>query len=167
MSLREKLNENPSIITIATLGIIVIAIGLITWQVIQGRHPPPIKVYFTTDDGASFFEGDDASLPPFPHDGKTAYRAYVFTCDGGKTRFVAYIERFTSEARKRIEALRKNPDSAAPTDDDPQVSGAQVKLPRTRNDESLWIKRDSPEGEALLTNLKCPSGDETPEPVEP
>jgi hypothetical protein len=167
VSLREKLNERPSIVTGATLAIIVIAMGLIIWQVIRGNNLPPGKSYFTTDDGMSFFELTNDNVPPFKHEGKTAVRAYVFSCDGGKTRFVGFLERFTPDAKKTIEAALKHPNEDTIDGQGAIQTGAQVKLPRTGNDDSKWILRDSPEGQALMDSVKCEHETDVLEPIEP
>jgi hypothetical protein len=167
VSLREKLNERPSIVTGATLAIIVIAMALIVWQVIRGNNPPPGKSYFTTDDGVTFFELTNDHVPPFKHSGKTAVRAYVFSCDGGKTKFVGFLERYTAEAKKTIEAALAHPNDDTIDGQTAIQTGAQVKLPRSGNDDSKWILRDTPEGQALMDSVKCDHDGDLLETVEP
>jgi hypothetical protein len=53
------------------------------------------QVYFTTDEGKTLVALDAATKSPTVHDGKPAYRAHVFTCDGGKTQFVGYLSKST------------------------------------------------------------------------
>jgi hypothetical protein len=59
---------------------------------------PPLnttQLYFTTDEGKTFFPLDAGTKSPTVHDGKPAYRAHVFSCDGSKTQFVAYLSKST------------------------------------------------------------------------
>ncbi len=75
-------------------------------------------VYFTTDDSspdaakAALFADSAKNLPPFQKDGKTAYLACVFTCDGGKTTWVGYLERYTPEKLQQIQNTTPSTDQA-------------------------------------------------------
>lgn len=53
------------------------------------------QLYFTTDEGKTLVTLDASTKSPAVHDGKPAYRAHVFSCDGGKTQFVAYLSKST------------------------------------------------------------------------
>jgi len=53
------------------------------------------RLYFTSDDGKTWFPMDASNRPPFVHDGKPTVRAHVFSTDGGKTAFVAYLSKFS------------------------------------------------------------------------
>ena len=55
MGIRESLNKNPAITTGATIGIIVIALIFILYQIFGGDGAPkPItEMYYTVDDGAT------------------------------------------------------------------------------------------------------------------
>lgn len=164
MGIREKLNENPAITTGVTIGIIVIALFyIIDSQItnfIFGDNPNSGRItamYYTTDDGATYFEDEAEKLPPFQKDGKDAVRCYVYSCDGKKTKFVAYLERLTPEVKKKIEDSRKaphDPNGVPAADIDMlQNDGTEVKKPGT----GKWVKRNTPEGEALAS-VNCPEG---------
>jgi len=153
VSLRETINKNPLAAAGITGGLIILAIVIVVWMN-SGETGP--QDYFSVDDGANFVPDSAMNVPPFSIGGKTANKAYVYTCDGGKTKFVGYLERFTPDAKAKIEAVRKNPDT--PVTDDPQINGAQVKLPKTGNDDKNWVKKNSPEGRAITSGVKCPGG---------
>jgi len=87
-------------------------------------------------------------------DGKEAVRCYVFTCDKGKTKFAAYLERFQSSAKSRTAG------GAAPFDPMASVAGAEVKRPG----ETIWIARTDPKAMAIM-EPKCDTG--SPVPVYP
>ena len=61
------------------------------------------QVFFTDDDGKTWFPDDAKRVPPFDRNGKPAVRAHVYKC-GGKT-FVNHMERYTPEAKKKVEAI--------------------------------------------------------------
>jgi predicted esterase len=96
------------------------------------------RVFFTTDEGKTLFPIEAATRPPFVRDGKQAVRAHVYTCDRGKTSFVAYLSKFSPVAQ---EALVKRPGM------------------------TQWFPLSSP-GAALILQVKCPEGSVGKSPVE-
>ncbi len=157
MGIREKLNENPGITTGVTAGIIVIALIIIGYQLMSGSGPRiPTKAYYTIDDGETWFADDISKIPPFDKDGKPAYRVHVFRCKGGKP-FAAYLERYTPEAKKRMEALR---DAGPETDpglyDEIQMTGIEYKKPGTG--DKGWVRQNNYEEVAKITSPTCPEG---------
>ena len=106
MGIRETLNKNPSITTGATIGIIVLAIIVIVWQLWPsgGEAIPPAKTFFSIDDGANWFEDDAEKVPPFSHNGKEAVRAHVYVCADG-TKFVGYLERYNAEGKAKLDKI--------------------------------------------------------------
>ncbi len=108
MGIREALNQNPRAATAITFGVIFGSLAFIGVEMYLNRQPPapvpPAHAYYTTDEGDNLFLDDADLVPPFNHDGQPALRARVFTCDHGKTRFVAYLERLDPGAAKDIPA---------------------------------------------------------------
>ncbi len=160
MGIREQLNQNPAITTGVTIGIIVIALGFIVWQLFGGSGgPSPVtEMYYTVDDGQTRFADDATKVAPFDHDGKEAVRCYVFKCSDGK-EFVAYMERMTKDAKAKYEAAVKaqqNPNENGQAMMEAEmlaIEGTEVKKPG----ESKWVRRNSPEGERV-TIINCPDG---------
>lgn len=162
MGIREKLNQNPGITTGITIGIIVIALGAIIWQLFGGEGVPAAitQVYYTTDDGKTYFADDVNKVVPFEKDGKEAVRCHVYTCSDGKP-FVAYLERLSKEAKPKYEAALKaqqnqDPNSNAPAGPDPEqiaMEGTEVKRPG----DTKWLLRHQPEAEKV-TQINCPDG---------
>ncbi|WP_428939559.1 hypothetical protein [Fontivita pretiosa] len=160
MGIRETLNQNPAFTTGATALIILVALGIIVYQLVGGGDNTAEftagKAYFTIDDGKTWFADDASKLPPFEHQGKPAYLAFVYTYDGGKTKFVAYLQRYTPEAKKRIEEARaKGPAGELASVE--ALSGIEVKLPGTGDDPKNWVKRTDPAA-AKITEIRPPPG---------
>ena len=61
------------------------------------------RVYYTTDDGQSWFVDDAKRVPPFSKDGKEAVKACVFRTGLGRPPFVGFLVRYTPEGKKRLE----------------------------------------------------------------
>jgi hypothetical protein len=163
VGIREKLNENPAITTGATIGIILLALIFIGYQLFSGGDGPQIQTtaYYTTDDSspegalAAMFADDVNKLPPFDKDGKQAYRAYVFSCDGGKTKWISYLQRYTAEAKTKLEAAQKNPQAEGPAMMEMvYMTGIEVKKPGT----GKWVKQENRPDSAGITEIKCPDG---------
>lgn len=166
MGIRETLNKNPGIATGVTIAIIVLAIAFpkygILWYIppfssVFDDTPGPIThLYYTTDDGATWFEDKADKHAPFDKDGKQAVRVYLFSCDGKKTKFVGYLERLTPDAKAKAEALQKKieSDPAAMMEmESIMQDGYEVK----KKGDAKWVKRNTPEGDAII-QPSCPDG---------
>lgn len=98
--LRDWVNKNPAVMVIIA-AVIVVLVGVLAYLQFRGgtvELQQADKLFFTTDDGATFFTEDAKKEPPFDHNGKQAVRAHVFEAGGKK--FVGYMERFTADALK-------------------------------------------------------------------
>jgi hypothetical protein len=158
VGIRETLNKNPGITTGATAGIIVLALAFIFWQLRGGGTPTmATTAFYTTDDGATWFEDDINKLAPFDKGGKLAYRVYVYKCASGDP-FVSHLERYTEQAKKAIEAARAKGGGM----EDPTIyetismSGMEVKDPKTG--DKGWVKQGNVAAAAKITEPKCPDG---------
>lgn len=106
MGLREKMNENPRVTTAITAGVVVVALMLIVYQLWPEAPIQPLsKAYYTVDDGQTYFVEDIDKVPPFMHEGKEAVRAHVMQCGETGKPFVGWLEKFTPEAKKKLDAL--------------------------------------------------------------
>jgi hypothetical protein len=105
MGLRQILNEKPwvgALVGVAGIAGLVLSVWLSTGP----RDIPPDRVaFFTSDEGKTWFKDDAGRVPPFDHQGKPAYRAFVFEC-GGK-EFVAYMQRYGQAEKKGWEEKLK------------------------------------------------------------
>lgn len=161
MGFRDSLNNNPGVTTGATVGIIVVMLGVIVWRLIgadtSSYAPPSTKAFFSDDDGATFFVDERTKVPPFDHNGKTAYAAEVFTCDGGKTLFVGWLRRYTAEGKRRREAQLAHVPGKPPAGiiDVEDFSGVEIKRPRTG--DKGWVKEIDAAADAIR-DVSCPDG---------
>ena len=155
MGIRETVNNNPALTAGVTIGIIVLTVGIIVWSTMGGG--PSVssggqEAFFTIDDGKTWFSDDLSKLPPFTKDGKEAVRAFVFSCNG--TKKVVYMQRFTPEAKKKMEAAAANktrPDLGMA--DAIQFTGVEVKDPGGK----AWVKQSDPQAMKIM-KPDCPNG---------
>jgi hypothetical protein len=171
VGIRETLNENPKVTTGVTAAIVLIALVFIIYQLLPGRGVRiPTEAYYTVDDGATYFADDIQKIAPFDHDGKPAVRAYVFKCGDGKP-FVAYLERYTPEAKKKAEQIRDQMKNADPNTPPPgpqyeeiMMTGVEVKKPGGKQ----WVRQMDYQRSQAVTSVTCPDGKtENLEPVLP
>ena len=149
MGIREKLNENPRITTGITIALIVVVLAFILWPSSgprAGGNTGSGKLYFTDDDGKTWFADDATKLPPFDHGGKQAVEAVVYKCEG-KT-FVNHMKRYTEAGKKKMqEYLSKQQNQNDPTlMDVVQATGMEVKTPGAKD----WVKMGDPKAAAVL-----------------
>jgi hypothetical protein len=151
VGIRETLNQNPAITTVATIIIILATLGLIvyqTWDFGGPSYAPPTQAWFTVDDGKTWFADDISKLPPWDYQGRPAHRVFVYTCDDRTTTFAAYLMRYTPEAKQKLTQGNTS---------DPMMQqllngpGVEVKPPLTG--EKGWLKRSDPAAAALLQPL--------------
>lgn len=162
---REVLNQNQSIVIGFCGLLILIAIGYAVFGTFfsgggdgDGPAAASTKTWYTDDDGKTLFTDKPDLTTPFPHGSGQAVRAMVFSCDGGKTRFIAYLQRDSERSRTemaRVEAdpnLRKNPLARAMA----RNTGFEVKKPGTPDKD--WVSLDKQAEFAKATKLACPDG---------
>ena len=112
-------------------------------------------MYFSDDDGATYFLDNLAQEVPFDHNGKLAFRAYVFRCQSGAP-FVAFLGR-------PLGASSAQPKPAAPVNTEEGIRAA-VKHPASggalevkKPGQTTWVPLSSPEGNEIAS-VKCPDG---------
>lgn len=164
MGIRQTMNENPGVSIGVTAGIILLVIVVIVWELAGGKKSNGVanlnQSFFSTDDGKTFFADDVSKLPPFMKDGKPAYKAVVFRCGTGQP-FVAYLERFTEDGKKKAEEARQK--TGRPYGG--MAAGLlEVKKPGQPN----WVRLNGESSKqwSEIMKVTCPDGG-SPEPVLP
>lgn len=172
MSLRSYMNNNPAIVTVAAIVVLLICLGLIYRSLAGGGGTAQtIDVwYYDLNTGDLFVESSD-SQPPIeapsgPFEGHPAgVRAYVFACeesgcDDPAQRKIGYLEMYTADAKAAI----TNPDpNAGPQEYEVIEMGRLVKAPEGGG----WVPAMSNQGMMLTERISqiCPNG--YPKPCYP
>jgi hypothetical protein len=161
MGIRETLNQNPSITTGTTIGVIVLALAFIVYQLFSSGDggSTVTQMYYTSDDGKTYFADEVTKAAPFDHDGQQAVRAYVYSCEGSSTEFVAYLERLTAEGKKKLEDARAKSAAGGSGNVDAQLLMLQstLALEVKKPGDAKWVNSNSPEGEKIR-RVTCPDG---------
>jgi hypothetical protein len=143
---REALDKHKTA-AVASAVVALLAMAVFAWRSTSlpagAAAAEAAQSFYSTDDGATFFPAAADLIPPVQVNGKTACRAIVFTCDGGKTKFVGYLERYSPAAKAQLEAARdamkRGDKNAAPAG--PAAGDVEVKKPGGGN---RWVSRRGP-----------------------
>jgi hypothetical protein len=128
-----------------------------------GHKPNYSEIFYSDDDGKTYFKDSIYKLAPFDHNGRTANEAIVIQDHGAKV--VGYLVRYIPEAQKKL-TDRYNDDVNNRLSDteiqqdvltymhepDIYLHGQECKLPGPDNN---WMPRYS----FSTTMIKTPSGD--------
>lgn len=102
MAVRESLRQSQTIGVGAAIALFIAGVGVLAYDLWPTNHvPKETTTYYSDDDGKTYFEDSIYKFPPFDHNGKTAYRAVVYSSDQGK--FVGYLYRLKPSAQKKLQ----------------------------------------------------------------
>jgi len=168
MGIRETLNQKPAITTSVAAIFVLVFLGIVGWQLFGGTDPRlgTGNAFYTVDDGQTFFLADSSNIAPFDYNGKPAVQALVYSADGGKTRFVGYLQRFTPVGRQKMIEKRKQlaESKRMPSLDPELMANTEVKRPGEKN----WVKLSDVATSSQVTLVVEPNNPSKPaEPVEP
>src|SRR5579862_9516141 len=100
MSIREGLNSKRS----AGTAVAVLCLLLAAWAIYRELRPEgPVRetqVYYSDDDGVTWFSDSPSLIPPFDHNGKEAVRCFLSKVDLKPS--VAYLRKCSPEMADRI-----------------------------------------------------------------
>jgi hypothetical protein len=165
MGVREGLTRRPWI----AAAVLAAGVGVVMWTLpLRGTSPAqptmPSRLYFSDDDGKTFFADDAALIPPFEHNGHTASMAMVFRCTG-KQSFVGYLIRYNREGKAALEAL---PESQRRSTDAKVLGIKQSTAEVKRPGDTKWLPMVGDAATGQILRPHCPNGDSSdPEPVMP
>jgi len=169
MTIREAIRRRPWV-GIAFAGAAALTAVAAAWSSVRSPRPLvpriPSEVYFSDDDGKTYFADDSWHVPPYDHAGKEALQAAVFRCPGGRP-FVGYLIRYSRAGKAALEAM---PDSARIVLSPNVMALRQSTQSVKRPGEKKWYAIDDDRASALGSILapSCPDGSsDHPEQVLP
>ena len=162
MNVREKLNDGKVGTGIA-IGFLAVAGGILAYMLWPAHRVDALSLFYSDDDGQSYFKDSVYKFPPFDHDGKPASEAFVILDRGSKV--VGYLVRYTPDTHKKL-TDRYNSDLSNHMSDkeiqhdvltymhEPDIflRGQECKLPGANN---KWMPRYA----FSTAMIKTPSGD--------
>jgi hypothetical protein len=170
MGIREAIDRKRPMVVAVTLVVIAGAGAMIYMKAFGdgAALASGARSFFSDDEGKHWFVDSADKTPPFDHNGKTAYRARVFSADGGKSQFVGYLERYTPEAIRKIEAAKRGETepkgrSVLSVVEEVTLSGTEIKKP---GDGNSWVARSDLQAAPRVFDVKGANG-QPAEPVMP
>ena len=151
MEIREAIGKYPARTKATSIMVIIIVLGFSIWRAKSGGTSDASRAYYSIDDGATTFVDDFFKAYPFDHDGKPAYRAYVFQTTDGK-RFVGYLERYTASGLADLQALLSKGEGPEQLRNDIQnIRSHETELKAAANPGVPWLPVGSPQAEAVTS----------------
>jgi len=158
MNVRETLNKQGPLAKGAIIGVLVLLIAVTLWDSLKSAKPnSATQAYYTTDDGQTTFVDDFFRPYPFDHDGKPAFRAYMFQTGKGK-QYVGYLERYTDEGLKELAPVlvqEATPDQRR--DLIQPIHGRYTEVKKPNDPNAKWYRSGSGQG-ASIENAPSPDG---------
>lgn len=117
---------------------------------------------YSDDDGKTWYADSSNNIPPYEHNGKTAYGAVVMSYAGGKKQFCAYLLRFPEQVRNQILQNAKNGASKTPPVTAGSVWGTETALAlevKAPGKPGPWVPMSSKEAKAIV-DVHSPDGSE-------
>jgi len=145
MGIGEAINKNP-MIGVGIAVVILIVAGMILFRTTNvGKSGKPIeqRYFYDMGSGEVIVMGNEPA-PVTSASGSTAVWAAVYTCgscDSETDRFVAYIQKYTDEAKREVEKPLKQQDY------DTVNEGTVVAAPPSKaGDEVSWVQIETLQG---------------------
>jgi hypothetical protein len=154
--LRDIFQKHPRIVAGASVCVILIAIASCAWCLVR----PTIvshKAWYTDDGGKTWFVDDSRKLPPFDHNGKQAVVCFVYTIDGGKTKYVSYLMRVSPAGQKEIQDALKKQQAGDTT---ARLGELPMEVEPPGAGDAGWVSISSPAARELIVP-HSPNGDLT------
>lgn len=159
MSIRQKINDNPAVVGMVSGGLVLIAILIGVWQFFGGgssrSFAVPDQLFFSDDDGKTFFPASNSNISPFMHGNKMAYQAEVYRCGNNKP-FVAYLVKYTDEGKRQMESDLKAGRKPA----DVYADGTSYALFKAPGGKKWTTRRGDAAEFSRMTHPTCPDGSE-------
>lgn len=153
MHVREFISARGVWVAPVAIVVVIIAVCVLLRSTFHEARPGPItQAYYSDDDGATYFADDLLKAYPFDHNGKTAYRAYVYRCGDSGNAFVGYLARQIGDGRSP--AFTSTADAVkAAVHGGKNNTSVEVKKPGN----NAWFSLDTPGGQAIA-NVVCADG---------
>ena len=157
MGIRESINRHSKVTGTVSAVLAVGALSLVIWSMMGSSLDGSSgeKALFTDDDAKTWFADDAERVTPFDHNGKQAVMCFVYTCDGGKTKFVSYMTRLTAESKKQREGQMAKAKGKGINPRTAIMPGAAMEVKRPG--EATWVNMNDARAQEI-TELRCPDG---------
>lgn len=161
MDIRKIINNGPVVIPLA-----VLVIAAFAWEAsrsMPNRQAPIVvsNVYYSDDDGMTWFVDTDEKVPPFDHNGKTAVLAFVYKTPDGR-QFVQHLEEYPPS----VKASADSAISTGSTEEAKALLAGATPLVKRPGDK-FWVSQTDPRAMPILSITELMREREIVSPVFP
>ncbi len=161
------MNRSPSEKWKLAAALIILAIAVVGFvRFYKGNSAGVGKAWFYDLSSRQLFIAPHDSVPPIQGNSgpeEDGVRAIVISANGDcadeKSRIVAYLEKYTPELKRQVEARRTNPAEASLGAPSIGRSEAQGLILVKRPDDADWHPMTSPAAQKILEVLSTPGPD--------
>lgn len=153
MGLREKINENPGVVTAITIGLVVVLLLFMAWNFFGGDNvPEPGEYWYLTPDG-QWTAGPETDFVEFGPNGEPPVRVHVFaTADGQE--MVGWYERMHPEAIAQMKQMANAGAPGGVSSVQIRTNGRQVRKPESED----WVFAMTGDGQLIQRQPTGPDG---------
>jgi len=158
---RRYLDENPRVALGVAVGVFVVAMVIIVFQLMGGGYRGPSPVWYYDLKTGERFESDPGLYPPIdaPSGPGQGVRLFVYGCGGCEPSQErgGYLQRLTPEG-KQAALAREAEENADARDRYSDIVSKSYEVRRLEGGN--WFPADSPEAAAIVTEAEspCPDG---------
>lgn len=162
MGLRETLKEKPWIGGALSGAFVVVALAIIVTTYWPEKKAKLDQAFYSDDDGQTWFSDSAYLAAPFPHNGKQAVVAQIYSYAEGSKKFCAYLTQFTPEAKEKLEAAladaqkKGQPAGSVPLYHDRSFMQKSMLVKKPGADNP-WVPYDDPKAVEVMS-IKSPDG---------
>jgi hypothetical protein len=156
--LRQWIERHRVWVRVVAAAVVVAAIVWALWPKTLPRRVVFAQDYFIDEETGKEYVRNMSEIPPLLGDSgrPTVVRAHFFSCDGGKTRKIAYLESYTEEGKVAYKALLAIRDRPPPEDLLAKV--LHETLVRRPGKGEPWVRGDLPAALEIANSFHCPEG---------
>jgi hypothetical protein len=152
MGIRDYLNRNPAVAAGLIAAVMLVAAYVFWTSSTDASSLRASKVYFTADGGATYFADDAEKIYPFDHNGRPAYRAYVFRC-GSEAPFVSYYARYSEATKSKLLELQPRRSDPAVATEIAELISTGIEVQKVGTDK--WVPSLSQEASEFTGAPPC------------
>lgn len=168
MSIRESMARHTPVWGGVGACLILVALGVITWQLTSSEvKSRGENAFYTIDDGQTMFVDERSKSVPFEYKGKPAYRVHAWRCEDG-SMIISHLSRdrvqLPNDGGGVATSVTRDREIQDMAREQSRMVGVEVRDPGSPPD--AWFPIDSPQGRAI-TKPTCGDGSIAIEPIDP
>lgn len=135
--------------------LILLAILISIHNLAPAKKYSQTTLYFSDDDGKSWYLDSNINIPPYDHDGHDAVGAALYRTARNSAPFCGYLYRFPDGTKKQLDALQPNARVSAAYS---SITAADMEV-KSPGSSGNWYTVGTPGANKVMT-IQSPDGSE-------